>query len=257
MSQANERFVPSGVNEQSWLGFEQRIQERRFRALLETMNNALIAGDAIETRMALEEARELRPDAPELIDIEERLRATPLMVPPPAHRLLWTRALGGVMLLLVGVGLLFGIEWMREPLPAPIAAPLLVTAPSLRAVSPPPALEQIFSLSGAAATRSSGFMLATQTPGARPAYRATSAMGTRQGRPVGETPDDYFVPRAIRQGLPRGETPDDYVMPRVPVATSARAPRTLGSAPVLSVQPTPAVAPFVFDEAPKPAAERP
>src|SRR5678815_2112082 len=28
------RFVPSGVNAASWLDFEQRIQERRFRALI-------------------------------------------------------------------------------------------------------------------------------------------------------------------------------------------------------------------------------
>jgi hypothetical protein len=62
MSQGSkERYVPSGVNAQSWLGFEQRIQERRFHALLETMNHAISAGDAIAARVALEEARRNLP----------------------------------------------------------------------------------------------------------------------------------------------------------------------------------------------------
>jgi len=54
MAQGPEgRYVPSGVNAQSWLGFEQRIQERRFRALLDTINQAIAAGDAKELRRAL------------------------------------------------------------------------------------------------------------------------------------------------------------------------------------------------------------
>ena len=51
------RFVPSGVDAQSWIGFEHRIQERRFRALLEAIAAAAARGDGVSARIALEEAR--------------------------------------------------------------------------------------------------------------------------------------------------------------------------------------------------------
>src|SRR5262245_7832227 len=108
MSQGSKnRFVPSGVNAQSWLGFEQRIQQRRFQALLDTMHHAIDAGDAIQARIALEEARELRPEAPELAQIEERLAAIPIVTAPStAGGFIRSRVVGAVMLLLVGVTLM-------------------------------------------------------------------------------------------------------------------------------------------------------
>ena len=126
------RYVPSGVNAQSWLGFEQRIQDRRFQALLDTMNHAIATGDAIGARIALEEARELRPNAAELAQIEDRLAAIPILTAPaPAFAFLRSRALGAVMLLLIGITLLMGLDWIRSA-PAAVAE----TAP---ATAPPPA----------------------------------------------------------------------------------------------------------------------
>jgi hypothetical protein len=220
MSQSpNGRFVPSGVNAQSWLGFEQRIQERRFRALLETMNQAIAAGDAIAARIALEEARELRPTAPELADIEDRLAAMPILKAPAASSWVHSRALGAVMLLLIGITLLMGLDWIRAseqaipdalPLAAspapPVATPAIIqTAPVQAPVTivPPPAADE---LATPAAVGTSGLDRAIRAEPAatirpRP-FRAASTIDTRmavENRPYpvvnGETPDDFvFVP---------------------------------------------------------------
>ena len=57
------RFVPSGVDAASWTDFEQRVQQRRFRALIEAGDRAVAAGDLAGARASLEEARELQPDS--------------------------------------------------------------------------------------------------------------------------------------------------------------------------------------------------
>jgi len=112
VSPPNIRFVPTGVNAQSWMGFEQRIQERRFRALVESMQSAIAAGDFAGARLALEEARELRPEAPELTQLESTIAAVPLPAAAAASPLR-SRALGAIGLLLMGISLLFGLEWMH------------------------------------------------------------------------------------------------------------------------------------------------
>src|SRR5690348_10369767 len=71
------RFVPSGVDAQSWIGFEQRIQERRFKALVETIHTAITQRNGVSARAALEEARELRPGAPELTALAARVALLP------------------------------------------------------------------------------------------------------------------------------------------------------------------------------------
>lgn len=130
-------FVPHGVNAASWRGFEQRITERRFKALLDSINTSIVTGDAASARLALEEARELRPEAPELATFEARVAAVPVVAPAasatPAPRV-WMRATGAAALFLIGVSLLLGLEWMRPDEPA---APPPVVAPELPAVAPP------------------------------------------------------------------------------------------------------------------------
>lgn len=220
MSKATERFVPSGVNAQSWIGFEQRISERRFRALLETMANAIQAGDAIEARVALEEARELRPNAPELADIELRLAAIPLVVPGVVHSMGWSRALGGIVLLIIGISLLLGVEWMRQPVAAPSVAPLAVAPLRLASPLSEPNLDFAVGTSGREAAAAAGPVLP---------YRQTRTSRARM-QAAGETPDDYFVPRRrtptprpvpLRRLFTGGEIPDDYVVPRLPAAASS------------------------------------
>lgn len=113
-SGSSKRFVPSGVDAQSWLGFEQRIQERRFKALVETVNAALAQRNAFAARAALEEARELRPEAPELSILMARIAQLPVAIPSSSSsRYSWYRGLGAVAMFLVGIGLVIGIEALR------------------------------------------------------------------------------------------------------------------------------------------------
>ena len=212
------RYVPSGVNAQSWLGFEQRIQERRFRALLDAMNHAIAAGDAIGARVALEEARELRPNALELADIESRLTAIPILK-APATAFLRSRAVGAVMLLLIGITLLMGIDWIQSmptavPETVPVAAlpvvpvptpALTVSEPAEAPVTivPPPAPDELVTPETVGTSGLDRVIRVEPAPTIRPRpFRAASTLDTRMSvearpQPVfnGETPDDFvFVP---------------------------------------------------------------
>ena len=212
------RYVPSGVNAQSWLGFEQRIQERRFRALLDTMNRAIAAGDAIAARVALEEARELRPNAVELADVENRLTAIPILK-APATAFLRSRAFGAVALLLIGISLLMGIDWIRSTPSAvpdtsriaaapdpPVATPTVTVSEPIQApvtIVPPPAAEEL-AAPEVVGTAGLDRVIHPEPPATirpRP-FRAASTLDTgmsveNRPQPVlnGETPDDFvFVP---------------------------------------------------------------
>ena len=217
------RYVPSGVNAQSWIGFEQRIQERRFRALLDTMNQAIATGDAIGARVALEEARELRPSAPELADIENRLAAIPILK-APATAFLRSRAAGAVMLLLVGITLLMGIDWIRSapsvvpvavpvavapepPVATPVVTPAVTVSEPAQApvtIVPPPAAEDLVAPETVGTSGIDRAMRSEPVPAIRPRplRAATTTLDTRmtvESRPQpvvnGETPDDFvFVP---------------------------------------------------------------
>src|SRR4051812_3797891 len=117
MSQGNgssKRFVPSGVNPQSWIGFEHRIQERRFKALVEAITNAVATRDGIAARMALEEARELRPGAPELQALAARVALLPTGAAAAESAYGWYRGLSAVAMFAVGIGLVAGIESFRS-----------------------------------------------------------------------------------------------------------------------------------------------
>lgn len=244
---SKDQFVPPGVNAQSWLGFEQRIQERRFRALLETMDNAITQGDAVAARLALEEARELRPNAPELAEMEARTAAIPVVWPPTPGSALWSRTVGAVMLLLVGVSLLIGLEWLREPEAAPIAAPTMAT-PDMRVASPvpasssageepavtivpPPPVEQLVPQEPVGTT---GLEQQIRSAVGRPSLRNASSVDRGSVVPDGEIPDDFvFVPpQALR--LPRpaaapsasARTPAPAATPRPGAGASVNAGST-------------------------------
>lgn len=117
-----KRFVPSGVDAQSWMGFEQRIQERRYRALVQQVRDAIARGDTISARVTLEEARELCPDRDELTELGERILTTPQSAPPLPFA--WSRAMNAVTMLIAGVALVVAIEWIRPPRPLPSSRPL-------------------------------------------------------------------------------------------------------------------------------------
>ena len=123
-------FVPSGVDAGTWMGFEQRIRSRRFAALVDQFEQAMRDDDRDAAQAALDEASELRPDAPEVRAAAERLAVlqTRPEVIPEAHAL--SRVIGAVALLLIGVSLLVGLDWMRMAPPVPVAPPSAST-PSL------------------------------------------------------------------------------------------------------------------------------
>jgi hypothetical protein len=134
-----DRFVPIGVDAQSWIGFEHRIQERRFRALLDGIAAASARGDGVAARLALEEARELRPDAPELAEVEGRVALLPAAMPAPASiGFFRSRTFGAVALLVVGVTLLTTLDFVRSmpssPTPEPAAPSVDTPALALQAV---------------------------------------------------------------------------------------------------------------------------
>jgi hypothetical protein len=138
------RYVPDGVNPQSWIGFEQRIQERRFRALLEQIDHAILRRDDVAARLALEEARELRPDAPDLCELNERVALIPAapLIAPSTH-VAWIRPMRALTLLAAGVALVVGIEWIRpaRPLPSSRSVAAHVATPPVTAVTATPPQE--------------------------------------------------------------------------------------------------------------------
>jgi len=64
-----------------WLSFELRMRQRRFVRCLQNAETALDAGLRDEARAALEEARQLQNDSPELSSLESRLGAPDLPTP--------------------------------------------------------------------------------------------------------------------------------------------------------------------------------
>jgi hypothetical protein len=240
MSQgSNERYVPSGVNAESWLGFEQRIQERRFRALLDTMNQALAVSDVSGARVAFDEARELRPDAPELADVELRLSAIPGAIPDDAPGPARSRAVSAVMLLLFGIALLMGIDWMRSagsnvmpppmiaaPTPQPQGATSATeeTQPEQAPVTivPPPSVEDLVAPAPVA------------TAGAEASYRSASTLQPRATTANGETPDDFVfrpVRPAARRSQVAGSPSRQPQSPSQPLTSNQLPPSRLAATP--------------------------
>jgi hypothetical protein len=218
------------------LGFEQRIQERRFRALLESTQAALDAGDGDTARHALDEARELRPEALELVRLGERIDGLPAVIPATGFlSYLHSRASGAVSMLLVGIALLIGIDWWRSADPVVDSAPPVASGPVVSAQlrlatpvtvtpAPPPARapaplapvkmvdrvpEPIVDRPVTKPVASTGFAN-TRLPAAvepplpaaivRPAFRAPSL--PEPASFVGEVPDNYVAPQS-----PRGSEP--------------------------------------------------
>jgi hypothetical protein len=134
---SGERFVPKGVDEQSWIGFEQRIQERRFRVLLGTIRASIAAGDMVAARHALDEARELVPDSGALVALESKIPDAIHPARPAAARPSRWRAGGALLLLACGVSLLTLIDYSRAPRQEP-ERPATPAPPPLAAAAPAP-----------------------------------------------------------------------------------------------------------------------
>jgi len=170
-----KRFVPSGVDAQSWMGFEQRIQQRRYRALVQQVKDAIARGDAISARVTLEEARELCPDGDELTELGERISTAPQSAPPLPFA--WSRAMNAVTMLIAGVALLVAIEWVRPPRPLSSSRPLasaVTAAPVIGEVSTKPVLAA--TVQPAAATNNDAAAVSNEPDLALPGPVATSGV---------------------------------------------------------------------------------
>jgi hypothetical protein len=235
------RFVPTGVDAEVWLGFEQRIQERRFRGLLDQIEKALASRDGISARMALEEARELRPASEELATLADRVLLLPLRTPEPdAAASIGPRALNAVALLAVGVMLLLGLEWLRpqgqeRATPPQIAtnevavpASTIATAPPAPAPEAPAAAPMPVQNETAPTTVQNGTehpaSAKTDTVGPAFAQREESepvaTSGVRRAVSIDRPVDGGPAPATFRAVLPTieprvpandGEVPDNYV----------------------------------------------
>jgi hypothetical protein len=208
------RFVPKGIDAQSWLGFEQRIQDRRYGALIESMRTAIAAGDAAGARIALEEARELRPGAEELETLASRIAAMPLSraASTPVFR---SRAARAVLLLLGGITLLTGIDYLRsDPSSARVIAAPPMRVPGLRV--PLPELRNVPHPVNVPVESVTQFPIGTSGLDVRldgeltipESLRASSAIvGEPLPLPPGETPDDFVYPRETRPAPSRVRLP--------------------------------------------------
>lgn len=125
--------VPHGVNAESWLGFEQRIRERRLRAVHESLRVAIIAGDTAGAAAALEEARALQPESPELNKFAALVARMPSSPAVPAGEPFAIRVASAALLLLVGLAALFGLDWVRDPSAVPPTAAVTTADPGTAA----------------------------------------------------------------------------------------------------------------------------
>jgi hypothetical protein len=104
-------FVPAGVNANVWLGFEGRVRQRRFHALVESIEKAIARGDLDAAATALDEAESLQPHAPQLAGVRATLAR--LSAPNPTPRA-WRRPLSAILLPIIGMILLTFADSLRH-----------------------------------------------------------------------------------------------------------------------------------------------
>jgi len=122
-----EVYRPEIPNTAGWATFEARVRGRRFARCIDRANAALDSGAIEEARSAVEEARALSPDAPEITELEARIAAPPSprmefvspavlqQEPDPG----WARVMGAMAVLLVLFGLFgFGLTQLYFTRPA-------------------------------------------------------------------------------------------------------------------------------------------
>lgn len=236
------RFVPTGVDAASWTDFEQRIQQRRFRALIETGDRAVASGDLAAARNALEEARELQPESLEVSRLSIRLAAMPVVTAENAKRegLFRSRTFRAASLLLLGVSLLMGLDWVRaDQSGRPSSKAAAPDADGLNVEELAAANEAPVEVSVPPVTDSADAATSLEPPaeeanvattGLQPPLPAPPASAQNTEPPSGETPDFYVALPANRLAsnavttppIINGEIPDDYVAPARRASNDAR-----------------------------------
>lgn len=186
---ADVRF-PQRVATAAWIGFEQRIQSRRFSVLVENLRRAIAARDIVSARDALEEARLLRPDAPELDELDRRVASIASMTPASAREVIWRRGACAVLMLVLGVSMVAAFDWLRARRPTSLPH------------DPPPSVSLI---------ESSAPLRIGEAPAA---IRMVSAVAPQSEDP----PNDHIALSQLRlperQTMPSGEVSDNVVVPQ-------------------------------------------
>jgi hypothetical protein len=162
------------------------FRQRRYRALVQQVKDAIARGDAISARVTLEEARELCPDGDDLTELGERILTAPQSAPPLPFA--WSRAMNAVTMLIAGVALLVAIEWIRPPRPLPSSRPLasaVTAAPVIGEVSTKPVLAE--TVQPAAATNNDAAAVSNEPDLALPVPLRPAVWNlpwTSRGRPL-------------------------------------------------------------------------
>jgi hypothetical protein len=173
-------FIPDGVNPNVWLGFEGRVRQRRFHALVESIEKAIARGELDAAALALDEAESLQPHAPQLAGVRATLAR--LGDPHPTPRS-WRRPLSAILLPIIGMILLTFADSLRhrETSSAALGPPL--TSAGTPLVVPDSLIVQ---------------SLEPAPPAIRPRLHAppsaTATMGTHTPRAV---PTALFAPTAL------------------------------------------------------------
>ena len=134
----DDETAPDGVDAASWREFQQRVQRRRFKSLAErALEKSEAARRDLEAlQLTLDEARQLRPGAQELRDLEAVARAATGSFRP--HRPSRASVIGGtlIFLMLMGAAALATWSMSRAGVRADAAASLQVdSAPAGATVS--------------------------------------------------------------------------------------------------------------------------
>jgi hypothetical protein len=220
------RFVPRGVDPLSWMSFEGRIEERRFRSLLRSAQEAMDRGDAVAARLAVEEAGELRPDAPEVAEVSEAVAMLPIRSPAAdTGSFMESRTFRAAGMLVFGVTLMLALDWLRaDPTPPTIDTAALgrgtgarepdILASVSRGQTEAGILDRLPSESVDSRQPEPQAITPTSTAGGTPqAGAAAGASTTTPARPTDERTalPSAAVPTVRAVDLPAGEVPDDFV----------------------------------------------
>jgi hypothetical protein len=225
-----------------WATFEARVRARRFARCLERASASIDTGAIDDAREALDEARELYPDSPEVAQLSHRLAAEPgpsaalLSLShaedfrhrePPAG---WTRVAAAVGTLTVLFGL-FGF-WIAELYLARPAQVLLSTDVSEPSREPVGAAEPPAPTSGTSAAAEIPNRFSSAPPAVSTAASAAPSSNMRRTSPPAATPP----PATASSGTPARSAPGARNTTGVPASraaeSSTRAAGTTGRAPL-------------------------
>ncbi len=222
-----------------WAAFEARMRNRRFARCIERTAAGLESGAMEDVRDALDEARILCPDAPEIAELESRIAALPspsavLLAPnmsvqePPAG---WLRVIGAMCVLVLLFGLFgFGLAQLYFNVPMTLltdAVTSLVPASLAPRSATPPTAAGSNAPAPSAPNRTTPKARASTTPPPDRAMRPEPVPETAEPRAVGTTSRPARDARATRLDAPLdAKTPGDQA-----ASKTGPAPRVERSSP--------------------------